>query len=68
MGGSGILSGWFAVKKFGGSGILSGWFAVKKLGGSGNTGWESGKPGSGTESSPGITLMPENWRMSHWLI
>ena len=31
----------------------------KKLGGSGNTGWENGKPGSGTESSPGITLMPE---------
>ena len=44
----------------GGSGILSGWFAVKKLGGSGNIGWENGKPGSGTESSPGITLMPEN--------
>ena len=37
---------------------MSGWFAVKKLGGSGNTGWENGKPGSGTESSPGITLMP----------
>ena len=30
----------------------------KKMGGSGNTGWENGKPGSGTESSPGITLMP----------